>query len=153
MDNGIGTALRNIIRSSESWAEARERVVRSYGTGGYLYDAEGIALEEKGRAWVDGKMTVVADSNLPNSQMQVFDLELRCLAGAAIAILIIVAFPPYYLPLPDGQMTNLGFAFLFSPPKMGQLSGLVYVPLLLAEVVVIVLLGGISIYAVRRFSR
>lgn len=65
------------------------------------------------------------------------------LLGTALALLALLLFPPFYLPLPGGYATNLGFGWLFSPPLRGQAVGLVDISLLLLELVVVATAGGL----------
>lgn len=65
------------------------------------------------------------------------------LLGTATSIVVAVLFPPFFLPLADGYVTNLGFALLFAPPKSGQLVGMVNLPLLAIELLAITAVGAL----------
>lgn len=69
-----------------------------------------------------------------------------CLLLTVVALIFTLVFPPFYLPLMEGLSTNLGFGFLFFPPKSGALVGLVNVPLLAIELFVLTMIGAIAWY-------
>jgi len=61
----------------------------------------------------------------------------------AISMIIATLFPPYQLQTPKEVTLNLGYGFLFDPPMYSKtVAGSVNVGLLIAEILVIFLVGG-----------
>lgn len=109
------------------------------------FHGERIAREERGDAWVSDRSGPGAQvAQKPDPSRGGLDLRGVVLTATGLAIVFVSALPPHYAGLPEGMTTNLGFAFILSPPKVGSLVGLVQVPLLLAEVVIVSVLGAIS---------
>jgi uncharacterized membrane protein YraQ (UPF0718 family) len=55
--------------------------------------------------------------------------------------------------LPEGLSTNAGFAFLLTPPRMGQLVATVNTSLLAIEIVVAVFTAGAVFAVIRAVER
>ena len=67
----------------------------------------------------------------------------RRIAIATLAVIVLsLAFPPFHMHLQNGMVTNLGYAFIFSPPDWRGLVGSVDVGMLAAEWVAVVIVGA-----------
>ncbi len=67
----------------------------------------------------------------------------RRIAIATLAVIVLsLAFPPFDMHLQNGVVTNLGYAFIFSPPDWRGLVGSVDVGMLAAEWLAAVLVGA-----------
>jgi hypothetical protein len=151
IDQQIAAAIRNIVQKSETWAAARQRVVASYGEF-HVPFAERVARDTQGNGWVDPAVApsptviepqvIFRESTSPIERIALGSASKKTLIGAWIALLLALAFPPYFAKLTEGMSSNLGFAFIFQPPAQGYLKGLVYLPLLGAELFVILIIGG-----------
>lgn len=169
----IQSFIRRAVRGSDTWSDARQTVLAAYGEA-HLDSAEAMARDIKGDAWVDGKFErgsavpdVISDASTSERKVSVRveeplriyletgrgadkDLQRRILLATAVVLGLALAFPPFYVNLPEGMSSNLGFAFLFNPPKQGSLTALVYVPLLIAELVAVSAIGAALWLAAQR---
>lgn len=158
MDNSLREALTRIVDASATRDELDNRVIQSYGSG-LLGEAHVVAIQRKGQRWLE---TAPRESSMsgagtePTAQTEHNLKEtLRrqpsqlVLLGSAALLILVVLFPPYVVRLPAGLSTNAGFAFLFSPPTMGQLVATVNVSLLAIEVLVTVIATA-AVFAVAR---
>lgn len=67
----------------------------------------------------------------------------RILLATAGALALAVLFPPFHGTV-QGITMNLGYSFLFAPPSMGTVAGLVNVSLLACELLVISAIGALA---------
>lgn len=165
MNTSLNQHLEQIVRSCKTWSEAKSRVVNSYGKS-YLYDAEGIALETRGREWIDGENLASQAATQADSQMewspqnegnksmvsressgeskQDSIAQRWVLIVAATGVMFAMLFPPFYMPLPENLTTNKGFSFILQPPGSETYRALVNVPLLLTEIFVVLIVAAIA---------
>ena len=61
----------------------------------------------------------------------------------AVIVLAMILFPPFHLHLQNGAIINLGYGFLFSPPKKSDYMGSVDTGLLLVQWISVVLVFGV----------
>lgn len=161
MDDAVNRALRKVVDQSESPDELARRVVQSFGEG-LLPQARQLAAETKGLNWLrQGRQPTPQQvaSNLPSQALSfsaVLNVVLRTpslLMGTlgAAAILVVLAFPPFIVPLPGGFENNAGFAFILAPPIAGEsIRAIVNVPLLAVLVAGIGVATGIAVMVARR---
>lgn len=158
MDQPLQKALERLVAECSTREELDRRVANAYGYG-LLAAAYDIARERKGQPWIDAAAESVVTSKDVQSQRSLA-LSL-CVFGRALllpsrmillvgssVLLVIVLFPPFVLPLPEGLSTNAGFSFLFNPPRIGRLVALVNVGLLTLEIIAtIALVAAVYILA------
>lgn len=58
-------------------------------------------------------------------------------------------FPPFYIRLPNGVETNMGYGFLLDPPTRGYTTALINISTLVLEWIMLALLGGLGVYLKR----
>lgn len=64
----------------------------------------------------------------------------------AVTSILALFFPPFQLQTPKNTIINLGYGLLFSPPKQGNTyPGMVNIDLLIIELFVVVLVGGLFV--------
>lgn len=69
----------------------------------------------------------------------------RIILKLALAALILAfLFPPFYGRLANGIISNLGYGFIFDPPKFGALIGSVDIGILVVEWILIVAITGVA---------
>jgi hypothetical protein len=79
------------------------------------------------------------------------DTKSKILIGIAIAMVVAILFPPFTFKTATGVVVNLGYGFLFDPPKsFGGTTGSVNIGLLLVELFVIIIVGTIIIIASKK---
>lgn len=164
MNSSVNQKIEQVVRSSKSWTEAKTRVLSSFGAA-YVYDAEGIALKLFGREWIDGEemadlRATKAESALlqevgeamKSTSPSKFLGELESdnavqrwvLIIALIVVVLAILFPPFYMPMPENLVSNMGFAFILLPPGNEYYRGLVNVPLLLTEFFAVLIVAAIA---------
>lgn len=157
------TSIDQIVRSSQDWAEVKRRVTNSYGKE-LIDSANEIAKNFYGPDWVladehqSKKNTNSQFQKTPEKPQipttQVIHLQptnaksvalgkesIRVLLFTSLALIVCLTFPPHYVVINEGITLNLGFGFIFQSPMQGQLKALVYVPLLFAEITVVIAVG------------
>lgn len=76
------------------------------------------------------------------------ELQRKILISCAIAVALMIFFPPFHLLYPNGMEVNLGYGFIFNPPKWGNDSdapeGGVNILLLLTQWFAVILIGAIA---------
>jgi hypothetical protein len=70
----------------------------------------------------------------------------KILIATAVLIVALLLFPPFQVVFP-ARVVNLGYGFLLYPPRYSSLSGSVNTALLLAEVLIAILVGGLLAFA------
>lgn len=139
MQEAIQERIRNIVRTAPTFTEAKARIHASFGPN---FDGLNIALEERGHAWVYGERP--APQAQEPADAAGLDRRAGALVATGIGLLVVTLFPPFAVSLPDGLVSNQGFAFILNPPKLGQLTAMVQVPLLGLEIVVVSVLGRLA---------
>jgi hypothetical protein len=164
--DAIMQSIEQIVRASRTWPDAKKRVAASYGEA-FANPAEEIALDVHGKSWVfppeqhSGRPTEAQPQKPAESprepSVQIIQppspvtkpvplgaMSVRVLWCTCIALIAALVFPPHYVVLTEGITTSLGFRFILSPPPQGMLAGLVYVPLLIVEIVVVLAVGFLA---------
>lgn len=153
MTDPIEQVIRNMAANSPNPAEFARRISRTLGDT-QLDHAYRIAAEVNGCAWLEDKGTPQSESSKPQSTKCVYPSELgdtsnclgvnaRVVLSAGLAMLaLVMLFPPYVIPLPQGFINNVGFSFIFNPPGSNELHAVVNVPLLAT------LIAGITVLTI-----
>lgn len=71
------------------------------------------------------------------------DRRKNILAGTAVAIVLMMIFPPYHVILEGGRVVGRGYGFLFAPPNYGDT---VNIGLLFAQWVMACIVGGVAFW-------
>lgn len=137
MNDSVNQALRRVVEQSSTPDELTHRVIQSFGES-KLTHARQIAAETKGFEWLrQGREDPSVDvAPAPDSRRATLLRVLRetpsllALLIGALALLLVLLFPPFIVPLPQGMVNNAGFAFIFSPPTQGNLVAIVNTQLL-----------------------
>jgi hypothetical protein len=137
MNDSVNQALRRVVEQSSTPDELTHRVIQSFGET-KLAHARQIAAETKGFDWLrQGREAPSADAT-PARDAEWATLlrvlretpSLLALLIGALALLLVLLFPPFIVPLPQGMVNNAGFAFIFSPPVQSNLEAIVNTQLL-----------------------
>jgi hypothetical protein len=154
MTDPVNQALLRIVEQSSTPNEMTRRVIQSFGENKVAY-ARQIAAETKGSEWLHQGM-----NDHPIGAGSEFDSDgfilLRSLSSrpsllvlpiGAMALWLVLLFPPFMVFLPQGMINNAGFGFIFSPPTQGNLTAVVNAPLL-ALLALGVAVSTVAVYVV-----
>jgi small-conductance mechanosensitive channel len=72
---------------------------------------------------------------------------------AAICVALLLLFPPFYVHLPDGMLSNKGHAFVLNPPNHGVLVARVDTPVLAADIFGVVVIAALAFFIAWRNER
>ncbi len=137
MNDPITQALMRLVEQSSTPDEMSRRVIQSFGEA-KLARARQIAAETKGFEWLRLGQTDQPPSPqlkaLPQAKEAIEVLlrapSLLALLAGAVMLLLVILCPPFIVPLPQGLVSNAGFAFILNPPTQGSLTAIVNTPLL-----------------------
>ncbi len=105
--------------------------------------------------WIDCQEVGIEDRDGENESSEQIPYlnksQRRILIATTAMVVIIFLFPPFHYHYPRGIVENVGFGFLFNPPKVNAHdSGNVNTVLLLTEIFTTVLLGGLLAFAFKK---
>ena len=70
----------------------------------------------------------------------------KILLLTAVTLALMLLFPPFHQVLPNGVVRNLGYEFLFNPPKgVAGREGVINIPLLLTQAGLVICLSAIAV--------
>lgn len=114
----------------------------------YEYGLDHLVVIEQG-----SEKIMKSDPNkAPCFKQEVRSLTNLVLGITAFMLLLALLFPPYYVSLPYGLVSNEGFNFLFDPPKRGDLVAMVNVTMLAIELSVIGVIGLAALYIAKKLE-
>lgn len=154
MSDPVTQALVRLVEQCSTPEEMTDRVMKSFGEH-KIPHARQIAAETKGFEWLrQGRERPLLEDTVSQDREPIaFVSGLRripslvaLLVGATTLVLVLL-FPPFIIPLPQGMVSNAGFAFIFTPPKQGALTAVVNTHLLVLLVVGVIATTA-AVYAV-----
>lgn len=73
---------------------------------------------------------------------------------AMIAVIVMMLlYPPFHLHYKNGVVLNMGYGWIFEPPKRGVIEATVNVPMLLVQWMGVLLVGGLGLFLTKDSTR
>jgi len=139
--------LRSIVASSVSWESAEIKTREILGAP-FVEAARIVALNARGPQWLgesEQPHAPVGPTSQYAAQLNFYKMLVTRtpqVMWVVLALVVVALCPPFYQQIPGGFTINLGYGFLFSPPRYGSgLVGLVQVPLYATQLSVVVSIG------------
>lgn len=76
------------------------------------------------------------------SERRMITMQRLVLVAVGLGAVVMLLFPPFYMRYANGVTSNLGYHFLFDPPNRSRIVGLVHVPTLSVQFLVLFIVGG-----------